>query len=342
MNVSLFFKKYLIIVSLIASMHVDGSNDQQKLILIGAGGQQGIEYFHLLKNNINFVGFVQPNPKENILLIADEYQIPLYQDLEDLCKDINFDGAIITVPHHLHFEYTNKLIALNKFIIKEKPIAITTDEVVSYKNSMNGQIPPILVIVQRQFKEPFLQAQLDFATLGKISSFNYYYTLNYQNESTGWRANKELSGGGAVLDMGYHVVDILTTFFDMPMNAQVEFEYKSDAMKEKDLENGATISLTYASGLTGFVFISRSGVQKKEIFEVNGDNGKMIITSNSYDLYDKEGNLVKNCATISKEDELRNMFTAYLAHCKDDSYITNQFLRHEKNMQFIDMIYSQK
>ena len=50
--------------------------------------------------------------------------------------------------------------------------------------------------------------------IGTIHSFRYDYTFKLTEPTSGWRSKRETAGGGGVvLDMGYHALDIVSAFF---------------------------------------------------------------------------------------------------------------------------------
>jgi predicted dehydrogenase len=318
--------------------HID-----KKIVLIGAGGKKGSEYFELLKDYITFVAFIQPHPSEALVLNAQKYNIPIYHDLDQALQYIKCDGAIISVPHHLHFFYTKQCLEHNMFVIKEKPFVINQEEIDAYKKICGNKTPQLFVIVQRQFQQSFIEAKKYLNSLGKIFSFRYEYSLNLKNVITnGWRAKKSLSGGGALLDMGYHSIDILNAFFGIPLNYLAVSTYKTNIMKEESLEDEMFIVLSYPNDLIGNIIISRYGSTKKEYLEIAGDDGILVITPNSYVVYDKMGSIIRQEQTSSQKEDLLKMFLCYLNNINNIEYINNELKRHEENNVLISNIYKIK
>ena len=76
------------------------SNKKENIIIIGAAGHQGKEYFNLLKYKYNFIALID-NDYSSLEKIYDSNKYLLYKDIKDLNPNIDFDIAIICLPHYL-------------------------------------------------------------------------------------------------------------------------------------------------------------------------------------------------------------------------------------------------
>ena len=160
------------------SLQYKSSNKKINAILIGAAGHQGKEYYNLLKNKYNFKALID----SDIKLLNEIYNSTKYLLLEDikyLDKNIDFDLAIICLPHYLHKKLTLPLIAMNKTIIKEKPLAINTSDIKEYINIMKKYSNiKLFTIVQRNFNPILNDVKCSLNLIGKIYNFNYDYEIN--------------------------------------------------------------------------------------------------------------------------------------------------------------------
>ena len=92
----------------------------------------------------------------------------------------------------------------------------------------------------------------------------------------GWRFSKKVSGGGVLMDLGAHVIDLLIWYFG-PIK-RVSGNMKSYYSSE--VEDFAHSSLEFSNGLTGFIDTSWSvrGYRVPEIsIEVHGSNGILSV-----------------------------------------------------------------
>ncbi|MFA6065671.1 MAG: Gfo/Idh/MocA family oxidoreductase [Candidatus Babeliaceae bacterium] len=323
-----------------------------KAILIGAAGKQGQEYFNLLKNDIEFMAFVvSPNTfqdieKQSFLEAAMRGNIKIFVGIEELKQaisnnQINFEVAFIAIPHHLHEEFTTLLLRDNKIIIKEKPLALNSQEVVTYEKISKIKQPPIFTIVQRHFQASLIEAKKDLHLIGRPLSFSYEYCFNLPMMTPGWRANRLKSGGGVLIDMGYHIIDVVNDFFGMPIISEINatFGFCYNEMFKAKLEDKAIISFNYPSGLKGEIKLSRHDFRKEE-FIITGALGVMRINAINYVIYDLNGNVIKSYeSTQTKSQNKLDMLNIYLKNRHNEKYIDQELKRHKNNVYIIDQIY---
>jgi len=124
---------------------------------------------------------------------------------------IGIDAVIIATPNFTHFDYSLKALESGLHVLCEKPVAFSAREVLqiinaSKKNNLiympgfvnrwRDDIQEVLKIVQS-------------GQIGKIKSIDAGWIRKNGVPRPGtWFTNKALSGGGALIDIGTHVIDI--------------------------------------------------------------------------------------------------------------------------------------
>lgn len=315
-----------------------------RVAIIGAGSQRGLEYIKdIQKREGFFITALVVN--ETVPDYIANLGIPIiyHNDIDELLEKTTFNIAIVSLPHYLHDTVTQKLLDKRVYIIKEKPLALDIEEALFYKNFSLSKNPfRIFTTVQRDTQPQFLEAFNDLPSIGEPLSFTYTYTFNLPSVTSGWRAKKELSGGGVVMDMGYHPIEVITKFFGKPMNISASFDYKYEEMKNEGLEDSAEIEFIYPN-CKGTIVLNRHAKEKKEVFEIIGSNGSMTITGSEYMLYDKEGILIKKEEyTLSKAEITARMMDKALYYWKNQEELKNNFLRNVSVVEIINQIYEIK
>jgi predicted dehydrogenase len=307
------------------------------VLLVGASGHMSKEYFEILKDHVQFAGFVSRNP-EIVRERAEAYHIPVFKTLDEAIRGAEFEIALMAVPHHLHHEMTLKLLKSNKIVIKEKPLAIQLEHTDSYQTEVGS--PAVFVTTQRRFSESFLRAKEDLDKIGKPISFNYDHFLSIPTQTSGWRNDPLQAGGGVVLDLGYHGIDVINLFFGVPTSVSAKFTCEYKETYENKLEDTAFIRLNYAH-MQGEMTLKRHAKEKLEKFTVVGENGTMEITPDGYVISDLGGNVVKHFATLlTKQQDKENMLANLLNRRNDEAFRTQEFSRHQNNIRMIQDIYS--
>ncbi len=318
------------------------------IAIIGAASQKGQDYIQAIldkPNGVKITAIVinktMPQKVEG-WAIEHKWKVIRNGNIQELIDTAKFDTALVALPHDQHNFATKLLLEQGVYIVKEKPLGMNLQEVASYKKLIEDkQCRPIFTTVQRSTHPLFVQAKADLAKIGKHLHFTYTYTFSLPNQTSGWRSDPIKSGGGVVLDMGYHALDVINDFFGYPIKIQSEFGYKFAELKKHKLEDSAKIILTY-EGFSGDLLLDRHANSKSEQFELVGENGKIVLTPTSYELHQAQTLTKRVEMTLSKLEIIQQMFEASLGKNVHREYLREQFAKNIDTMRMIDVIYSQK
>lgn len=318
------------------------SNKKENIILIGAAGHQGKEYFNLLKDKYNFTALID-NDYSSLEKIYNSKNYLLLKDFKDINENIDFDIAIICLPHYLHKNITLSLLSSKKTIIKEKPLALNSNEIKEYINSMKifSNIK-LFTIVQRNFNPCFIEGKNSLNLIGKIYNFSYDYDLNIENKTSGWRAEYNKSFGGVLIDMWYHVLDMILSFFNKIISVSAINSFCYEEMKNENLEDSINIIMQFKNNISGVVNLNRHSHIKKEIFIIRGEKGIIEILPSQISIYDRKGNVIFSKIYSISQDQMKiSMFNYYIKHKNDIKFLTEHFRHHSNIVFIIDKIYQQ-
>ncbi|RDW22185.1 gfo/Idh/MocA family oxidoreductase [Oceanobacillus arenosus] len=156
--------------------------------------------------NIELVG-VFDDDLERGKKVAEKYLTKHFSDQENFLRT-EMDAVIICSENTRHKEMVLNAAEAKKHILCEKPIATTIEDAEEMIEAckVNGVILQIAFPVR--FSSPIAQLKnlIDNGELGDIVAFR---TTNRGQNPGGWFIDKNLSGGGAVLDHTVHMVDIM-------------------------------------------------------------------------------------------------------------------------------------
>ena len=200
--------------------------------------------------------------------------IRTYQQFNDLFKSEKLDFVIVAIPHYLHRGVITEAIKRKIHVLKEKPFAISLTEAKEIKELADQNDVKIMLTLQRRFNPIY---STFFQLIDKIGApffIEAKYTFHTDSPHEGWRGKKELAGGGCLIDMGYHIVDLLIWYFGLP---DLVFAETSCAAKEGisyNAEDTAQVLFRYSKqDIFGSLLISRVIPPKTEYFDVHGTRG---------------------------------------------------------------------
>jgi len=149
----------------------------------------------------------------------------VYNNYEDLLKNRELDAVVISVPNFLHMECAIKAAEAGKDIFLEKPLARNVDEgekIVSSARKNNVKLMigfdlrfnPILREIYNKINNGFF-GEVQIVEVTNVSGGPF----SPRSDKVGpvpvpsWWFEKEVVGGGVLLDLGSHMIDLLSWYF---------------------------------------------------------------------------------------------------------------------------------
>ncbi|HEV8606206.1 MAG TPA: Gfo/Idh/MocA family oxidoreductase [Tepidisphaeraceae bacterium] len=134
-----------------------------------------------------------------------------YSDAKDLLADKELDAVSICLPNHMHAGATLAALRAGKHVLCEKPPAISAAEArrMDAAAKKNGKV--LLYSLQRRFgpHEQAARAAIAKGFIGDVYHVRVVWTRTRGiPQGTGWFTQKEKSGGGALMDVGFHMLDL--------------------------------------------------------------------------------------------------------------------------------------
>jgi predicted dehydrogenase len=240
-------------------------------------------------NLVNIVG-VATTREETAKKAADEIGCNFYTAnyLELLERD-DVDVIDCCTPNHLHEEIIIAAAKADKHIYCEKPLAMNAEQAKRMVEAVKqANVKTQLTFNFRFFPAIYRAKQLiDEGFLGRVFSFRgRYFRSSYIDPSKplSWRLSKEISGGGALLDLGSHIIDLIYYLLGPFASVQATMD---TLIKERPVKAGSTqkgvvdvddfalINAKLHDGTLGNIEVSRmgTGVNNECLFEIYGEKG---------------------------------------------------------------------
>ena len=251
-----------------------------KSIIVGAAGHQGKTYLRHFNYLTELVALVDKDLK-SAGSFAKDLGIQHYDTVEKAIAEIDFDLALVCVPHNQYKSIIQTLISHKKVVIKEKPFAISSEEMTEYLDLIEQYQRPIFTMSQRQNNFACNYALNNIDMIGLPTAYHYHYHLAKTLDQDEWRSNHAIAGGGAILDMGYHVISLLLRFFGSPEEIS---SYHYSVIPKQDcqaIDAFANLQFIHNKDIVGNISFSRHSPEKEESFTIFGTTGSIKIKPNS-------------------------------------------------------------
>lgn len=191
--------------------------------MIGAGNIANTHIKNYMQiEDAEVVAICDINP-ERLKMTAEEFGIEkTFNSADEMLASVELDAADVCVWNCNHAECTLKALEAGLHVLCEKPMAYNTEEAIKMKEAADKAGKLLMIGFTLRFSDGCRIAQ-DFIDNGYMGDI-YYSKANYirrHGAPGGWFSNKKLSGGGPVIDLGVHVIDLTRYLMGNPKPVSV-------------------------------------------------------------------------------------------------------------------------
>lgn len=188
-----------------------------KLGFLGVGwiGKNRLEALHCseLSENIAICDTDEPNLAETLSIVPDAKS---YNNYDDLLNE-NLDGIVIATPSALHAKQAITALEKGKAVFCQKPLGRNLAETKAVVNQAQKMNKLLGVDYSYRYTKGIQEIKriIDEGRLGKIYGVETVFHNAYGPDKS-WFYNPKLSGGGCLMDLGSHLVDMILYLFNAP------------------------------------------------------------------------------------------------------------------------------
>ena len=234
-------------------------------------------------------------------------QIEVFDDYKKMIQSSKIDIVYITTPVSSHIPIAS-FCAQNAIpFFVEKPLGRNSEECVLLCDIVNNTKVINMVGFYLRYADTFAKTKnlLETGVIGKVTSVkSSVYQTQILSKNLGWRFKKEVSGGGVLIDLGSHLIDLLLWFFGKinTVTASTKSQYT------KEVEDSVTAEILFNNGLRCSFEASWTipdyRLQETTI-EIKGENGTIKVNEDyvkiEYNLPEKNAdNSILYRQTLSK------------------------------------------
>ncbi|MEX0769288.1 MAG: Gfo/Idh/MocA family oxidoreductase [Balneolaceae bacterium] len=208
---------------------------------------------------------------------AKEWDIPNWTtDMDESIEDPESDVVIVALPNFLHKEAILKSVAAGKAVLCTKPLAMNAEEAREILEAVEeaGVFHGYLEDLAYTPKTLKALNSVKNGTLGRI-----LWTRSreaHPGPHSDWFWDPEKSGGGAIIDLGCHCIEIGRNYIGKDVRPVEVMCWADTQVKPIDAEDHALGWVKYANGAIGQFEVSwsfRGGMDLRD--EVSGTEGSL-------------------------------------------------------------------
>jgi predicted dehydrogenase len=290
--------------------------EKTKIGVIGLGGvAQLVHLPNLAKVPNAEVSAVAEVNRNRLQTISEKFNInEKYSKYEELLEKSDVDAVIVATPTSTHTGIAIDCLNAGKDVLVEKPLARTYAEAKKIVDVAKKNKRKLMVGMNLRYR-PDTMLLRSFINSNEIGEPFYIKCgwIRKQSSSEKWFTKKEQSGGGVILDLGIHLLDMALWLLDYPEVSSVattNFQHYTKNVEDTSIsflkcKNSAVINLEVSWSLP---------VEKDHFyFDVFGTKGSF--SSNPFQLYKKVENdyinltptLVDNASNLFKKSYLNEL-----------------------------------
>lgn len=264
------------------------SENKLRIGVIGLGrmGLMHAAVFNSLENS-KLVAVMDPSkfPSKQLGLLNPKVKV--FNDVDKMLNEMELDAVLISSPVSSHISLALKCVEKGIPFLCEKPLSVNSEQAIPLLEKLKSNSVANMTGYVFRFLDSFVKGKeiLDTGCLGRIQRVDARIHISQLfKKGKGWRYDPKESGGGALINNGSHLIDLLTWYFGSvsSVNANVLSYYSPG------IDDFAHMIMKHKSGVTTIFDCSWSVRFKRKIdikIDVLGDNGSLIVSDDTIQLF---------------------------------------------------------
>jgi predicted dehydrogenase len=261
---------------------------------IGAGGIAGEHMTHLaLRNDVELVAMADPNAAA-MARHTERFGIARsFSDWRMMLHEVELDAVSVCTPNRLHAECTIGALEAGCDVLCEKPLAADAGQGARMIETAERLGRKLVIGFQYRFnsRTQFLRRAADGGQFGRILYVRIQALRRRGIPNWGVFGRKELQGGGPLIDIGVHVLEMahytlgcpapvsasadMFTYIGNQPSDRVESAWKGWDYQTYDVEDLAVGRIRFANGTIAHVETAFASHIEKDLwtFQLFGEHG---------------------------------------------------------------------
>lgn len=259
------------------------------MLKVGVIGGGSISEFHIkpyiANDEVELMALCDSN-EQRLAEAGKRYGITkLYSNYAELLKNEEIDAVSICTWNNTHAEIAIAALEAGKHVLVEKPLSMTVEQALAVEAAVekSGRILQVGFVRRHGDNTKLLKQFIDQDEFGEI-----YYAkascLRRLGNPGGWFSDQTKSGGGPLIDLGVHMIDICWYLMGKPRPVSVSGNTYSKLGNRSHIEN---LSFYKAADYNPTI----NNVEDMANALIRFDNGASLYVDVSFTLHAKKDEL---------------------------------------------------
>jgi len=280
-----------------ASINHEGKKLDRLCVAVIGAGKMGFLHSGIFNSfrDCRLVAICEKNSTIVGILEQNLPKIRIFKDYHEMLENGGIDIVVVTTPVYLHRTMIESALSYGVNVFAEKPLALSGIECRSLVERVHSSKTMVGYCRRFMGTYKFVKNIIESEKLGCPIRFrSQLFVGQIFKKSKGWQYDISKSGGGVVMDLGSHAIDMFHFLFGSIRNVTAIGHHLYD----RNIEDHASIALEFENYLKGSLEVSWSmkDYRMPELkIIVDFDHGSIIATEKYVDIFSNvdEGSIKK-------------------------------------------------
>lgn len=226
-------------------------------------------------NNAQLAAVFDTNAQVNAEVAQQFHATPAASLEELLASDI--DAVYVATPAYLHHDHVEACARAGKHVLCEKPLGMSVEEAAEMIDLCDWMKVRLGCAFMMRFVTQHQEALklIQQGRLGRPVYARAQLSCWYPPLEGAWRQDPATGGGGSLIDMGGHCIDLLEMFFGRVVRVAC---FTNSTVHEYESEDSAVATLFFENGALGTVdtFFCIPDLGSRNVLELYGSKGSIL------------------------------------------------------------------
>ena len=188
------------------------------------------------------------------------------------------DAVYVATPPSTHAEYVIRAAAAGKPVYVEKPMAVSVAEAEAMVEACEAAGVPLFVAYYRRAlpRFAFVGERIAEGAIGtpRLVQLELHQPPPQDPAAPGWRWDPAIAGGGLLMDLGSHALDLLDHWLGPIADVR---SFRATRLPWARVEDQLVAAFAFASGVQGAAVWGFNGGVRRDVMSVVGTHGRIAV-----------------------------------------------------------------